>query len=93
MTVTTDTSELGWEEMHSLLQALPGNAGIEHVSLRSIDISNEIWSLAIRSLSAHPRITHLSIENRWNSSCRTDPSQYSVSELHPPPTGDESNLF
>jgi hypothetical protein len=40
---------------------------IEHISLLSIDISDETWSLVIRSLTAHPRITFLSIENRWNS--------------------------
>jgi hypothetical protein len=49
------------DEMQSLLQALPGNRGIEDISLNYIEMSDETWSLFFRSLSTHPRIKRVSL--------------------------------
>jgi hypothetical protein len=49
------------EEMRSLLQALPGNRGIEDLSLDYIAMSDETWSLFFRSLSTHPCIKLVSL--------------------------------
>jgi hypothetical protein len=44
------------KKIRSLAQALPGNMGIEHLTICDFDFSNETWSLLCRSLSKHPRI-------------------------------------
>jgi hypothetical protein len=49
------------EEIRSLAQALPGNTGIEHLSLSRFKMSDETWSLLFRSMSRHPRVDVLSI--------------------------------
>jgi hypothetical protein len=51
----------GEEEMQSLLQALPGNMGIESLTAYDFDLSEEPWSLLFRALSSHPRIKCLHI--------------------------------
>jgi hypothetical protein len=57
------TSDIDKKGMRALAQSLSGNMGIEHISLNYIDISDDIWSLLFRSLSAHPRVNFLSIRN------------------------------
>jgi hypothetical protein len=47
--------------VRSLLQALPGNMGIEHLTIRDLEMKDETCSLLIRSLATHPRITFLSV--------------------------------
>jgi hypothetical protein len=59
------------EEMRSLLQALPGNRGIEDLSLNYIVMSDETWSLFFRSLSTHPRIKRVCIVYRSNLSAES----------------------
>jgi hypothetical protein len=49
--------------MRSLLQALPGNIGIEHLTLKHFQMSDETWSLIFRSISRHPRVGFLSLTN------------------------------
>jgi hypothetical protein len=51
------------EEIRSLAQALPGNMGIEHLTLRKFRTSDEIWNLFFRSMSRHPRLEYLTIPN------------------------------
>jgi hypothetical protein len=53
------------EKMRSLLLALPGNMGIEHLAFVRLEMSDETWILLFRSLSTHPRINYLSIDNRF----------------------------
>jgi hypothetical protein len=51
------------KEMRSLFQALPGNMGIEHLTIIvDEEMSDEICSLLFRSLSTHPRIEHVSFD-------------------------------
>jgi hypothetical protein len=50
------------EEMRALLQALPGNMGIENLSLVGV-MSDKTWGLLFRSLSTHPRISDVSIHD------------------------------
>jgi hypothetical protein len=57
----------GEEEMRSLLQALPGNMGIENLTLYDFQMSDEPWSLLFRSLSTHPRIKCLHIFHDYDS--------------------------
>jgi hypothetical protein len=47
------------DELHSLIRALPGNMGIEHLTVRASH-SDENWSLLFRSMSRHP-----SLESLW----------------------------
>jgi hypothetical protein len=55
--------------MCSLLQALPGNLGIEEVTFNDFEMSDEAWSLLFRSLATHPRgIISLSILLGFSSS-------------------------
>jgi hypothetical protein len=51
-------------EMRSLVQALPGNMGIEDLNLTIIGMSDKTWSLLFRSLSTHPRIKRLSLSKK-----------------------------
>jgi hypothetical protein len=44
------------QEIRSLLQALPGNMGIEHLYLSAFQFSDETWSPLFRSLATHPRM-------------------------------------
>jgi hypothetical protein len=53
-------SESHEEKMHSLLQALPGNMGLENLIVLDSAMSDETWILLFRSLWAHPRINSLS---------------------------------
>jgi hypothetical protein len=56
------------EEIRSLAQALPGNMGIEHLTLCDFHFSIETWSLLVSSLATHPRIKILSLCDLWNRS-------------------------
>jgi hypothetical protein len=58
---TLSLTSLTEENVHSLVQALPGNMGIEHLSLCDLFLSNESWSLLVSSLTTHPRIKRVSI--------------------------------
>jgi hypothetical protein len=67
--VVTELDCCDKEEISSLLlQALPGNTGIEHLIFSSIEMSDETWSLLFRSLSTHPRIKLLFVRNKWMAS-------------------------
>jgi hypothetical protein len=61
LTIEKDSFWFGEEEMRSLLQALPGNMGIEHLTLTDFQMTDEAWSLLFRSLATHPRMNFLSI--------------------------------
>jgi hypothetical protein len=50
---------LGEKKIRSLAQALPGNMGIEHLTICDFDFS----CLLFRSLSRHPRVGVLSFSN------------------------------
>jgi hypothetical protein len=68
LVIQTCPSDLGKEEMRSLLQALPGNMGIEDLTLYDFAVSEEPWSHLFRSLSTHPRIKFLHIlHNHYRS--------------------------
>jgi hypothetical protein len=56
-------NEFGKEEMRSLLQALPGNMGIEYLNFINFEMNDKPWSLLFRSLSTHPQLKSLSISN------------------------------
>jgi hypothetical protein len=60
--------DLGEEEMRSLLQALPGNIGLENLTVYNFEMSDEPRSLLFRSLSTHPRIKFLYILHNHDSS-------------------------
>jgi hypothetical protein len=47
---------VGKEELCSLLQALPGNMGIEDLTLHDVKLTDKNWCLLLHSLSPHPRI-------------------------------------
>jgi hypothetical protein len=49
------------DQIRSLVQALPGNMGIEHLTLNSFTFTDERWGLLFRSLSMHPRLKCLCI--------------------------------
>jgi hypothetical protein len=53
------------EEIRSLAQVLPGNMGLEHLTLCITDLSIETWSLLFRSLTTHPRIKLVSLRRTW----------------------------
>jgi hypothetical protein len=55
------------EEISSLAQALPGNRGIEHLTLCDFHSRIETWSLLVSSLATHPRIKLVSICFRFPS--------------------------
>jgi hypothetical protein len=61
LVIQTCPSDLGKEEMRSLLEALTGNIGIEHLTFHDFAVSEEPWSHLFRSLSTHPRIKFLHI--------------------------------
>jgi hypothetical protein len=68
LTIYNNSSKFGEDEMHSLIQALPGNLGIEHLCLRCLsyfEFSDETWILFFRSLSTHPRIKLFSAYGAW----------------------------
>jgi hypothetical protein len=65
LTIDRDNSNFGEDEIHSLLQALPGNMGIEHLDLRSFEFSDENWILLFRSLSTHSRMNRVDIHDKW----------------------------
>jgi hypothetical protein len=73
LTVSRNAGKMYVEEMHSLLQALPGNMGIEDLILRDIGMSDETWSIFFRSLSTHPRIKRVSV-HPFTTTCYTSPS-------------------
>jgi hypothetical protein len=50
-----------------LIQALSGNMGIEHLTLEDFDITEKLWKLLFRSLSAHPRLKCLSINHNYHA--------------------------
>jgi hypothetical protein len=55
------------KRMHSLFQALPGNMGIEDLTVIVDDeMSDEILSLLFRSLSTHPRIERVTFEDNYS---------------------------
>jgi hypothetical protein len=62
ITIDAHVFGLSEEKMRSLLRALPGNIGIEHLAFRFEMMSNETWILLFRSLTMHPRIKFLSID-------------------------------
>jgi hypothetical protein len=47
---------VGKEELCSLLQALPGNMGIEDLTLHDVKLTDKNWCLLLQSLSTHPLI-------------------------------------
>jgi hypothetical protein len=49
------------EQIRSLAQALPGNMGIELLTLCAFSFSIETWSLLVSSLTTHPRIKLFSL--------------------------------
>jgi hypothetical protein len=59
---------LGEKKIRSLAQALPGNMGIEHLTICDFDFNNETWSLLFRSLSRHPRVGILSFTSNSSGS-------------------------
>jgi hypothetical protein len=63
LNIEKDSSCFGEEEIRSLLQALPGNMGIEHLTLRDFQMTDDVWSLLCRSISRHPRVEFLSLPN------------------------------
>jgi hypothetical protein len=63
-------NKFGKEEMRSLLQALPGNMGIEQLTFGNFEMNDEPWSLLFHSLSTQPRIKSLFFFNR-NLLCRS----------------------
>jgi hypothetical protein len=54
------------EDFRFLALALPGNMGIEHLTLRDFRMSDGIWSLLCRSLSRHPRVEFLSLAPNYH---------------------------
>jgi hypothetical protein len=52
--------------MRLLIQALLSNMGIEDLTLDTDEMGDEIWSLLCLSLSTHPRIESMSIQD-WYS--------------------------
>jgi hypothetical protein len=52
-------------EILCLAQALPGNMGIEHLTISGFEMSDEIWIRLFRSLSTHSRISLLSLRGKW----------------------------
>jgi hypothetical protein len=65
LTIARSSSKFAEMQIRAVAQALPGNMGIEHLSLNSNEISDENWSLLFRSLATHPRIKLLSLSNIW----------------------------
>jgi hypothetical protein len=61
LVIDTNASKFGEEEILALRQALPGNMGIKHLTIRDSEMRDETCSLLIRSLSTHRRITFLSV--------------------------------
>jgi hypothetical protein len=61
---------VGEDEMGSLAQSLPGNIGIQHLTILYYGMSEKTWIILFRSLSTHPRITRLSLPT--TSSMRFD---------------------
>jgi hypothetical protein len=53
------------EAIRCLLEALPGNLGIEDLSLNSIEATSVNWSLFFHSLAMHRRIKSVSIRLRF----------------------------
>jgi hypothetical protein len=64
LTIDRDESNFGEDEIHSLLQALPGNMGIDQFHLRSFEFSDENWILLFRSLSTHSRMKRVDIHDK-----------------------------
>jgi hypothetical protein len=55
------------EEKRSLFQALPSNMGIEHLSMIvDNEMSDEMWSLLFRSLTTHPRIERVTLDEEYS---------------------------
>jgi hypothetical protein len=70
--INTKISKFGEEEIRCLAQALPGNVGIEHLTLRDFYLSSETcWSLLVSSLTTHPRIKFLSLRGEWIAGSRS----------------------
>jgi hypothetical protein len=63
--------EVGEEEMHSLLQALPGNMGIEDLHMVDLKLTDKNWCLLLYSLSTHPRIESVTYKDYFTSSLST----------------------
>jgi hypothetical protein len=55
-------SDFGEDEMCSLIEALPGNTGIEVLDICNFLFNDETWILLFRSLSTHSRIIRVNIE-------------------------------
>jgi hypothetical protein len=51
------------DQIRFLVQALPGNMGIEHPTFNFVRFTAELWKLLFRSLSTHPRLKCLSINH------------------------------
>jgi hypothetical protein len=55
------------EKKRSLFQALPSNMGIEHVSMIvDNEMSVEFWCLLFHSLSTHPRIERVTLDEEYS---------------------------
>jgi hypothetical protein len=62
------------EAMSCLLGALPGNLGIEHLTLIPMDLTGVNWSLFFRSLATHPRIKLVALRLRFLTAQPAEPN-------------------
>jgi hypothetical protein len=76
------------EQIRSLAQALPGNMGIELLTLCAFNFSIETWSLLVSSLTTHPRIKILSLRgicedvSRYSAESRSTMMNAIIQMLH-----------
>jgi hypothetical protein len=65
LAIDTKACKFGEEKMLSLCQALPGNMGIECLTIIDAELSDETCRLIFRSLAMHPRIKSLYIDRNY----------------------------
>jgi hypothetical protein len=58
--ITRFGNAISKDGIRSLIQALPGNLGIEHLAIGDV-MSDETWSLFFHSLATHPRMKFMTI--------------------------------
>jgi hypothetical protein len=63
LNIDRDHSDFGEDEMCSLIEALPGNMGIEVLGIHNFLFNDETWILLFRSLSTHSRIMDVYIDH------------------------------
>jgi hypothetical protein len=61
----TIESHFSEDQMCSLIEAIPGNMGIEALNTSNFLFNDETWILLFRSLSTHSRIRRMVINHRW----------------------------